>query len=381
MNTPLLTTMAGLSLACVGIAQSHSSPPGYGQLEGNSNASIGGYPAGRYQYFDADLRGTAMTIKGIAYRYDNLSYDPNSQGQGRTFANVTIDMSLGDRTSATSTFSSNPTSTPTRVFAKSVTWPTQSGKPRNFPADFNLSFPFQNNWNYDGSADICADWTYTGGTLANNATWASTTWSYYYIDGIEPSSYEYVASHSFGYGGANRGCNDRGRSDNYGAVLSSTLYYYSPTYSSTSYANKLIFAETGSYFGPNGLVIGLLGAKSVPGGWSFPGVYCNKAHIDPNYVVAQLLQTADSNGNFSIGLGGTYGIPAPPGISGVEIVAQSAWRDTVNGQTHLSAAAAIVVPPAPPSSQKSVLYHYDTSSKTGFGPQTSNANGVLNYAN
>jgi hypothetical protein len=46
-----------------------------------------------------------------------------------------------------------------------------------------LRFPFANNWVFPGNADICADFVFTGGILASQNTWTSST-GWYQLDGF-----------------------------------------------------------------------------------------------------------------------------------------------------------------------------------------------------
>ncbi|MCA8954638.1 MAG: hypothetical protein KDC87_01110 [Planctomycetes bacterium] len=381
MQHRISTSLAIAVLSSVGLAQTYiTSPLGLENQDGSNNASLGGYPSGHYQYFDGDVRGNAMTLKGIAYRHDNLVYNSTSQGQGRSFTNVTLDVSHCDMNSLKSTFTQNPTTTPTRVFNNSVSWPTQSGKPKSLPADFSIGFPFASNWNYSGNADICMDFVFTGGTLANNASWGTSTWSYYYVDGENPSAYNYVKSIEFGYSSTAGGCDDRNSTNTYGAGISSDIYYYSPTYSNANYAGNLVFRQTGNYFGPNAVCLTTVGLQSIRQGWDFPGVNCQKSYLDPRFIVLTITQSASNTGSLpQISVGGTYGIPAPPGISGIEIATQTAWQDTANFRMLLSSAASLIVPAAPKAVRKQLVYSSNVNATTGSGPTTSNANMVLRY--
>ena len=77
----------------------------------------------------------------VVYRPDNRVYTA-STGGGRSWAKVELYLSSCDITKASRTFTMNPTSTPTRVFNKAVTWPTWTGKPASQPGSWDLQFPF-----------------------------------------------------------------------------------------------------------------------------------------------------------------------------------------------------------------------------------------------
>ena len=71
----------------------------------------------------------------------------------------------------------------------------RSGKPNTRPAPWGSfsgnandhgDFPFQTSWLYDGKRGFSADFQYSGGVLANNATWGGSP-HLYYTDGIADS--------------------------------------------------------------------------------------------------------------------------------------------------------------------------------------------------
>ena len=359
-----------LALCTAAVGQDYTtSPPGYLNLEGDHQESLlGVYPAGRHMMFDAEQIGNAMTIKGTAYRHDNRVY-VESQGMGRSWTNVTLSISDCNMSSLSNTFSKNPTSTPTQVFSNSVNWPTITGKPPAFPADWLLSFPFAQNWTYAGTSGICLDYVFTGGTLANSGTWNPSSAINYYKDAVHPSTYNQASSRSLGWSGNYVGCNDRGVTHVSGASVSTSAYFYSDTYSNASYAGRMKFSQTGQHFGNATQVVTLLGFRSLFDGIPFPGVYCNKIHVDISLPTRLFTQFSSTSGGLSeLPITGPYGVELDESVAGFELVTQAGWADTQTSQLLLSSAASLIIPVKPRSFDHSTLYYYINTNPTGWGP-------------
>jgi hypothetical protein len=362
-----------VAAAAPAAAQSYVVSPAVNtNVEGLQSAYyFGRYPGGRYQFVDGEYRGTAMTMKGVAYRMDNYMHDTYS-AMGRTWTNVTIHASEADSNNLTNRFSNNPTTTPTLVFTSNVDWSSMTGKPPYLPADWTISFPFSTNWNYTGNQDICLDFVFAGGTLANSGAWGSTTSKYYYLDGASDATYTRVTSDRMGPAYNQGGCNDRSRTDLWGATLSTTCDVYSDNPTNSSKAGNMLFTQSASYFGLSVPVIFALGLRSVPGGWDFPGVYCNKMYIDMSLPFLTFNLFTNSSGAVTFDFGtGPNGVPYFAAFEGVELVTQAAWADKLNKRLLFSTAASAHVPAKPPYFNRSVISTYNSAAVTGSGPNFS----------
>lgn len=368
-----------MALSSTALTQTYTtSPKGFDFVEGNSDAyTLGMYAAGRYMTFDAEQIGSAMMLKGIAYRADNRMHT-TATAMGRTWSNVKIWASDCNMSSLSYTFTANPTTTPSKVFDASMDWQTVTGKPAKLPADWTLQFPFATNWSYSGTQGICLDFVFTGGTLANNAAWPSV--AYYYKDTENPSQYAYITSTPLGLFGNKKGCNDRGVTHLSGASLSTTAYFYSDTYSSANYRGRLKFDLSGTNFGPSRQVFTLLGFGSNLAGTPFPGVYCNKLHVDATLPVVLLPAFTSGSGTYTMNFTGQYGVKADASVGGLELVTQAAWADSVNQNLLMSSAAKLIVPFKPTSYTHGMLYNANSSATTGNGPYyTAAHNAIVRY--
>ena len=319
---------------------SFTSPAGWETVEGTAwfHNAIGSFDDARFMLMDHELRGRAMTFKGIAFRPDYRPYTIQN-GMGRSWASVTIDLSECKYDTPSRTFSVNPTTTPTRVFAAPVAWPTQSGSPASKPAAWAMSFPFA-PWSYSGVDDVCFDFRMTGGVLANGASW--TNQQIYELDGVRSnpanSNITTTASTDLGQSGSGQGCIDGGATTNNGANITTRSTTYGPDYINGALRERVVFSQSGSGFGPNANVVTALGFNLVSGGTPFPGVGCNKLYLDPNAPLLLFAQQALSAG----ALPKTYfasthlGFPYVASAAGMTLATQAAWDDTVNKELRLS---------------------------------------------
>ena len=147
---------------------------------------FGEWQAARLMFFDGEMRTSVMVMKEVAARHDYRDYDNHNHnhnnGQGRTWSKVTLAISTCDITKINQNFSLNPTTTPSKVFDASVTFPTMSGYPSSMPAPWALRFPFSIPWLNNGTADICLDFDFNGGMLANGRSWSTGWYQTYYTD-------------------------------------------------------------------------------------------------------------------------------------------------------------------------------------------------------
>ena len=147
----------------------YSSPDGFLTKEGKSAAYIfGEYPEPRIMMFDGEMRNKVIVMNEVAFRHDYRDYS-SYNGAARSWSKITLDVSYCDYAKADTVFANNPTSTPSRVFDAAMNWPGITGFPATNPAKFDdIKFPFSSIWIYSGAEDICLDWDFLGGTLANN---------------------------------------------------------------------------------------------------------------------------------------------------------------------------------------------------------------------
>ncbi len=142
--------LASLALVCApAIAQTQRTcPKGFESREGPiSTNRLGRHADPRQQFADGDCRGTPITISRVDYRLDLQFYTSTSEGMGRSWTNVTLNLASTDTSKMTATFSANILSTPTTVFNKAVTWKTTSGNhytglPKSAKWGDVASFPF-----------------------------------------------------------------------------------------------------------------------------------------------------------------------------------------------------------------------------------------------
>lgn len=392
MNNSLRLVVAGgviLLAPCVAAQAYQTSPIGYEQREGvEVGYGLGAYPAGRYMCFDGAFRGPAMTLKGTAYRYDDRVYvanGPQTTGQGRSWSRVDIDAAECDVANLSATYSANQTTTPTRVFSAPVTWPDFDGKPLLRPAAWTLLFPFSTNWSYSGTQDICLDYRFAGGTLANNGTWSTRLPPLYYKDSATVATSHLVRGVKLGnWGTMFGGCSDRGARSTQGAYLTLSSTYYGPAYSQANLRDRITFTQDGQFFGVSSAVVTVLGFRADVRGTPFPGVGCNKLHVDmtlPTIWYRQIATTGGTLPRLTFGMGAT-GVAADPSMSGAELVTQAGWEDTRTKALQISAAAQLFLPTRPRDFKRSCLYGDSTSAATGTGPSTrARDNEIVRYTN
>ena len=155
-----------LLLGASAMAQTLYSPhAAYRLAEGGSRAHLfGTWPDFRCQMADGSLRTRVATITRISYRPDYAKYLP---APTRSWSKVTLALSDTNLAKLTNSFSNNPTSTPSTVYAGALSFPSPPGYPATKPAAFSIQVPFRTPWLYRGTADLLADYRFSGGTMAN----------------------------------------------------------------------------------------------------------------------------------------------------------------------------------------------------------------------
>ena len=350
-----LNLLTALAVCAPAFAQAVFSPlPAYSSMEGNLYSHrFGGRSKERAQLADGSLRTRRMTIKSIAYRADYHDYDAATTGMGRSWTQVTLNMSEFDMARMTSSPGANVTGTATLVFSGPATWPTMSGLPLVRPAVlWRPTFPFKKPWVYSGKQDILCDYTFAGGALANRRTWSG--WVSYFLDSYAYGTGYYGPQYSIGRGGLSAGCGDTGNSNpKQGAFTGLAIFHYGPNHQA---AKNMIRANYfGFFLGRNTNCVTAIGTKLLSRGVTVPGVSCQKLYIDfsgPLAIFFNKTTNGPSHGEIpSTFLTGTkpgYVAPVVPAWIGVWFVAQSAWTDTVTGQLKLTAAGLTMIPPMTP---------------------------------
>ena len=168
-------------------------PPGFLSTHNTSSTGgsmpytpfLGAYAEGRMQVISADWTGgSAVSVTSISLRRDTEYYYPSNHGNARSWADVSVTIGESSYSGVSSTFSANMTTTPTAVFNKTTSWGDTSAKPSSTQSwgGFNMSFPFTSPYAWSRAKDVCIDFRFTGGRLANNGSWTGV--NYVLVDGF-----------------------------------------------------------------------------------------------------------------------------------------------------------------------------------------------------
>jgi hypothetical protein len=311
----------------------------YTSAEGESFSTFfGAYGDARHQIADGNQRGSAVMLKTWSARHDHREYDLNF-GMGRTWRGVQLAMSQCNQPSLTRSFSNNSLATPTLVFSGAVTWPIQLSVPRSWPAPWRLTFPFAGPWSYSGRADILADFRFAGGRLANSAAWSRGATVPYALDSFDVGRFSRAASVNLG--NVNGGCVDSGAASAAGSSIKLTTASYNSSVANGAFRDKFQLVATGSNFGASLPVMYVLTFNSDHDGFAFPGIACNRVHLDIRRF--WFMHPVSSN---ALGSVAPYYFGVPSGLTtynpnyvGVQLVVQGVWTDTRTRGLKLSAAA------------------------------------------
>ncbi len=359
-----------------------TSPNGLLTTEGYRAAYMfGEWQAARLMFFDGEMRTSVMLMKEIALRHDYRPfYNGNSNsnnGQGRNWTKVTLAISTCDITKINQNFALNPTTTPSKVFDASVTFPSMSGFPSSKPAPWALRFPFSASWLNNGASDICLDFDFNGGTLANAKSWATNWYQTYYTDAFNGGD-----SSSGSYSVLGTGCTDSGFTAK-GSGIVFTNVYSSRYTTNVSYQNMYKVSTRSRYTAkgkPVVHVVSLFGNKT---GITFPGVSCEKVFIDmtkPLYIFAMIAGTdsrATTSLNFPL-------IPYQKSLENIPFFMQAAWDDSSTTALKFTYAEETLLPPMPGVYNRQMIYQNDTTSKgtasTGKVFDAATHNPIFRYA-
>ncbi len=159
-------------------AQIVSPHPHYANHEGDLYTPYLFTAPSRVQQIHEDLVGTPRLIQGLSFRRDgSLNGAPHPSVPAKTVT-LTIDFAAAvPCVTATTTFASNATSTPTRVFGGTISTPASWQVPAaSSPTDFDLRIPLS-PWPYSGN----------GAFLWDAASTATSTTDRVLVDGASPS--------------------------------------------------------------------------------------------------------------------------------------------------------------------------------------------------
>jgi hypothetical protein len=325
---PVFTLLVGISAQVMAQSQVVSPSARFLTMEGvYSGRYFGYYREGRTQLLDGNLRGSAKTIKEIALRPDGSRGYYSYNGTGRNWNRVTLQMAETDHVAPSKTFALNHKSNPTTVFRAAFSLPTLSGPQPNRPAPFSVRFPFATSWKYGGTRDVCADFTFVGGVLANAASfWNNNTGLAYALDTYGVGTHTTAGAASFG-----TACQDSGQTRPSVSLVESTTYGpqgfpFQNVHSINALAIRL---------GKDAPAVLALGVDIAPNGHALPGVNCGKLHLDPAKPMLLKFGRTDSFGAFGWWRSGLT-IPIQASFFGLYFLNQAAWADTKTGELKLS---------------------------------------------
>ena len=370
-------------------AQSVTSPLNAYSLSegGGSCTTFGAYAAGRYQFADDNFSGSAMSVSELAFRHDHSSYTVQD-GMGRSFSNVTVFAAETNYASFGTTFASNATTTPVRVFDSSLSWPIQLGPTMEVPATWDVTVPFTSSFAYTGTGALMTDFTFTGGTLANSAAWSGTNAVPYRLDSFNLG--HTAEGPPVTLGRVNGGCVDSSASSPVGASLRLVIRAHGPSHPNPTLQNQFYIEATGKNFAPSSSVLMFLAFRGEVQGFTFPFITCNDVHLPlggrmwfPHPVMA------DAVGNIApYNLGAPGGLaPFTPAWHGIPVFAQGMWDDTTTTALKFSAGSrnSFMALPVPTVADSKLKVAYDpnpAASTAGFSAEgDSNSIPIFRYTN
>jgi hypothetical protein len=370
-------------------AKTVSSPPGFETAGQTPEDRTWGYYLGQYaderlQAVDGQFRQRLMLITEVSYRLDQRNYAANatSAGVGRTWSNVTLAMSGSDYDRFGATFSTNGSNTPTRVFSGSMTWADMIGMPIADPAPWGShghAFPFTSPWFHAGTEDILFDYVFTGGTLANSATWGGTTSVRYYLDGYYSAYFALGAQvdHPPSPGQTNPPfCMDSAFSSSTNAARNDIQGIFLYNGDHPSRPDEVYLQWRSFNTAPSAPVINALAFAGLPTGVAI-GAACNSLYLDTTMPHILIPQTAASSGTSPFI---TLGARFVPSMGGLSLWFQSAWADSATSRFSLTTATERTVPSSipPRGPRRQTLYSSDPNAVSGNGPHLNGTSWAAN---
>ena len=351
-----------------------TTPPGGLKGEGAQYAYLMGLWADMHiqQADDMHSGGKAVAISEVAFRLDNRSHT-STTASGRSWTNITVDVSEPTTyNSMSTTFVSNHGSSVTRVFDSKWTWPAQNGFPLLKPdvwggVSGQLRFPFTKPWVYTAKGSILADYTFRGGTLANNATWSSLQSAYMFLDSESINTTATISSITR-VPATPPLCNDSAITFSTGAYTYGYGYAYGNNSTTITLRGRLVFQHYSYYTAPDAPVIQAVSAGGVPNGVNI-GAGCNSLYV--NFNQPHFLMSFKTIAPY--GYSGVMGYQPKwrNEFASLDLWLQAGWNDSNTKEFKLTAATNVTLPSGLPPDQLpryKTVYQRDTTSTTGFGP-------------
>ncbi len=273
----LKTTLIALALSSTPLAAQFTTPAGYLSTEGKTWQNIATYNGysyyfGRtsvqhYQQVDAEIKKKGIQVlTSVGFRPDYRNHTISSAA-GRNWSNVTVKLSDGDHATMSSTFAANQLSTPSMVFSGSVTWPHITGNPTSQPAPWSsqYAFPFGTGggsgiYMYTANTGLCLDFTFTGGTLLNNAAWSGTSGKNYYLDGLYTLTATTYGRNVYRFiGTTSANCTDSAHTSGYASGSIQVGLYGKGYTGNSAWTDKAVMQIFGARTAPNSFVLHAIG--------------------------------------------------------------------------------------------------------------------------
>ena len=140
---------------------------------------------------------------------------------------------------------------------------------------------------------------------------------------------------------------------------------------------------SGGFYPPDTPLATILGFKADAVGVPFPGVACNRIHVDltvPFEVFVSKSYAGSGYASHNLFLFGGAPVPYNAAWVGAPIVVQNGWTDTGNGSVKLSAAATTIYPAMPPGSYKrNATFATDSNAARGIADPLSSTFPIVRY--
>ena len=380
---PIAGSILALTTLLPAQAATGTFPPGYLTKESSSGACIydspwtltlGVYPASRHQFAYGDLKGKgAITMKEISFRQDGSRL--HSRSVARTWANLKVQVADTNLATLSGTWTRNHLNPPTQVYNQKHSWPKMTTNPPGAPEPWDnggLKIVFKGPYVYTAKSDMLFDLEFAGGTLANAATWGTSTRKTIYLDGRSvftscqgrisiyglrsPCTYDsdYTGTSTLGGG--------------YGFWVAITYNSPSNRFGFRTYRTNMPKSHPFIHF----YSLGGTTSTKVPG--PIPGLGCQALQLDLGKMFFAETLITDSTGTFR--QANQY-VPYISGLVGVQIWAQGVWSDTKTKATHLTMTSRLTIAAllgkADFSGKRVYRYASGTPPKipvTGFAPST-----------
>ncbi len=330
-----LSSIVLCSLASLGMTQNHVvSPPQYAKYEASAASDIPFAGLSRYQQIHGELKGTARTLLGIAWRRDGLFATNSMPGRNLDMELLCCNSSLA---SASATFATNYLGSPTTVVTrKTIVSPDFSQIPDDTPAPWKFNLVFDAPFAYAGASDLLYEVRIHG--LSSGALYACDAAS---------------ARDSSITGPLN--------SVGLGCLTANGTMRLRATFTTNTGANTLSLGWAISN-GPTAATAGLLIGLTNPNAY-LPNL-CNGNYLYTDGAVVGLIGATDALGRWTLP---TSTIAWNPAFAGAALTAQAAAVDIGQGGLNVAASNGIrnEVAPGPQAFQITRVYAGTATATTG----------------